>query len=290
MTRDTPAARAWNAERDRLIGIAYRMLGDYGEAEDVASEIAIAALEAEASAAPIRSWPAWLTTVAVRRSIDRVRHLAARRETYPGPWLPEPVATDRLPDDVVATRELLSVGLLHLAEQLDPDARAAVVLHRAYGMTAPEIGEILERSPASVRQLVSRAERKLDIDADAHLPRADPIALAALVEAIERGDVERVVSFLDEDAVLLTDGGGRVSAARNPVTGAHAVARFLIGVAEKARRLGGRIEYRPTEVNGERGFDARQPGRRDVAVATLGPDGRIRAIRQVCNPEKLTRV
>ena len=162
MTAASPAALAWEAERGRLIGIAYRMLGDFGHAEDVVSEVAIEALKAERADA-VRSWPAWLTTTCVRRTIDRVRALVAVREEYTGHWLPEPVATERLPEDAVADREMLSLALLHLAEQLSPEARAAVVLHRAYAMTAIEIGEILERSPASVRQLISRGERRLQI-------------------------------------------------------------------------------------------------------------------------------
>ncbi|GAA3931778.1 sigma-70 family RNA polymerase sigma factor [Microbacterium soli] len=158
----TPAARAWAAERGRLIGIAYRMLGDFGHAEDVVSEVAIDALKAERSnAAPVRSWPAWLTTTCVRRAIDRMRALAAVREEYTGCWFPEPVATSRLPEDAVADREMLSLALLHLAERLTPEARAAVVLHRAHGMSAVEIGAIIDKSPAAVRQLISRGERRL---------------------------------------------------------------------------------------------------------------------------------
>src|SRR5690625_7846831 len=96
MTAASPAAEAWSAEQHRLTGIAYRMLGDYGLAEDVVSEIALAAVRAErAGRADVRAWPAWLTTVCVRRSIDRLRELFSSRESYPGSWLPETVATDR---------------------------------------------------------------------------------------------------------------------------------------------------------------------------------------------------
>ena len=204
----TPAARAWEAERGRLIGIAYRMLGDFGHAEDVVSEVAIDALRTEqADAGGVRSWPAWLTTTCVRRSIDRVRSLAAVREDYTGHWLPEPVETSRLPEDAVADREMLSLALLHLAEQLTPDARAAVVLHRAYGMPATEIAEILEKSPAAVRQLISRGERRLRLDEDASPPRAtDPQALSALVD---EGLVTRSSDPADGRAVIvaLTEAG-----------------------------------------------------------------------------------
>ncbi|UJP09048.1 sigma-70 family RNA polymerase sigma factor [Microbacterium sp. KUDC0406] len=275
----TPATRAWEAERGRLIGIAYRMLGDFGHAEDVVSEVAIEALNAErAGDDRVRSWPAWLTTVCVRRTIDRVRSLAAAREEYTGHWLPEPVATSRLPEDAVADRELLSIALLHLAEQLPPDARAAVVLHRAFGMTAVEIGEILERSPAAVRQLTSRAERRLQISDDAAgAPPADPVALASLMTAIEGGDIDAVLDLLADDAILWSDGGGRVRAALNPIFGGEKVRRFFIGVLEKAtadpsQPLGAVL----LDVNGEPAIALTHSGRTDVLMLEFDADGRIR--------------
>jgi len=318
MTLASPATRAWQAERGRLIGIAYRMLGDYGHAEDVVSEVAIEALQQEraerldadgldrpsaddasaddasadgsSSAGRVRSWPAWLTTVCVRRSIDRVRALAAVREDYVGPWLPEPVATSRLPEDAVADRELLSLALLHMAEQLAPDARAAVVLHRAFGMSAVEIGRILERSPAAVRQLVSRSERRLRLADDPAVTRAaDPAALGALLAAVEHGDISGVLALLSDDAILWSDGGGRVRAALNPIFGADHVRRFLLGVlgkalADPASPLGVAL----LDVNGEPAVALTHSGRTDVLTLEFGGDGRIHALRQVCNPDKLT--
>jgi len=299
MSLASPATRAWQAERGRLIGIAYRMLGDYGHAEDVVSEVAIEALQQEqaASARPdegtgsgaVRSWPAWLTTVCVRRSIDRVRSLAASREEYVGHWLPEPVATARLPEDAVADRELLSIALLHMAEQLAPDARAAIVLHRAYGMSAVEIGRILERSPAAVRQLISRGERRLRLaDERASTRAADPAALGALLVAVEHGDISGVLALLADDAILWSDGGGKVRAARNPIFGADRVRRFFIGVLQKATAD-------PTvpwgvaalDINGEPAVALTHSGRTDVLTLEFGADGLIHGLRQVCNPGKL---
>lgn len=301
MTLVSPATRAWQAERGRLIGIAYRMLGDYGHAEDVVSEVAIEALQQErsegsepsgsGSAGRVRSWPAWLTTVCVRRSIDRVRALAAVREEYVGPWLPEPVATSRLPEDAVADRELLSLALLHMAEQLAPDARAAVVLHRAFGMTAGEIGRILERTPAAVRQLISRGERRLRLADDPATTRAaDPAALGALLAAVEHGDVSGVLALLADDAILWNDGGGRVSAARNPIFGADHVRRFLVGVLQKAIADPALpFSVQRLDINGEPAIAFLRPDRTDVLTLEFGDDGLIHGLRQVCNPEKLTR-
>ncbi|UKA49418.1 sigma-70 family RNA polymerase sigma factor [Arthrobacter sp. FW305-123] len=293
MSLAVSATSAWLSERNRLLGIAYRMLGDFGHAEDVVSEVAIDAVQRERNADRVDSWPAWLTTVCVRRSVDRVRQLAAVREDYTGPWLPEPVDTSKLPDEAVANRELLSLTLLHLAEQLAPEARAALVLHRAFGMSAPEIGDILEKTPAAVRQMISRAERRLDIDPEAPAPRArDRVALEKLVRAIEQGDIDTVVAMLDGDAVLWADGGGKVKSAMNPLFGAARIARFFAGILGKA------VVFDPVQpvsvgimgVNGEAAMVLRHHGRSDILVINTGPDGSIRELRQVSNPDKLTRV
>ena len=293
VTVATPAALAWDAERGRLLGIAYRMLGDFGHAEDVVSEVAIEALKAERTdAGAVRSWPAWLTTTCVRRSIDRVRSLVAVREEYAGHWLPEPVSTDRLPEDAVADRELLSLTLLHLAEQLSPEARAAVVLHRAYGMTAGEIGEILEKSSAAVRQLISRAERRLQIDEHSPAPRAAaPAALSALMSAVQHGDLDTLLDLLTDEAILWTDGGGVVAATRNPIFGAEKMHRFYVGVREKTAKFAPKLPFSisPIEVNGEFALALTHSGRTDVLTLEFDQEGRIRGIRQVSNPHKLTR-
>ncbi|MCT9870861.1 sigma-70 family RNA polymerase sigma factor [Paenarthrobacter aurescens] len=294
MTLAVSATVAWQSERNRLLGIAYRMLGDFGHAEDVVSEVAIDAVRQERKAeASVDSWPAWLTTVCVRRSVDRVRQLAAIREDYTGPWLPEPVDASVLPEETVANRELLSLTLLHLAEQLAPEARAALVLHRAFGMSAPEIGDILEKTPATVRQMISRAERRLDIDPDAPAPRAkDRAVLEKLVHAIEQGDIDTVVGLLHRDAVLWADGGGKVKSAMNPLFGAARIARFFSGILGKA------VVFDPVrpvraeivEVNGDAALVLRHHGRADIVTFDAGPDGSIRELRQLSNPDKLTRL
>lgn len=293
MTTATPATLAWQSERGRLIGIAYRMLGDFGHAEDVVSDVAIEAVQAERGAPSIRSWPAWLTTVCVRRSIDRVRQLAAAREEYPGTWLPEPVATALLPEDAVANRELLSLSLLHLAEQLPPEARAALILSRAFELTAPEIGEVLDKSPAAVRQLISRAERRLRIDPDAAAPRtADRPALERLVTAIANGDLETVMSLFAPDAVLYSDGGGKVRAARNPIYGGANIARFYLGIFAKtaAEHPDAPMQVAVFEVNDAFVIAFDSPGRRDVLEIAYDDAGQVIEVHQISNPDKLTRM
>jgi RNA polymerase sigma-70 factor (ECF subfamily) len=294
MPLPSPATSAWTSERGRLLGIAYRMLGDFGHAEDVVSEVAIEALrEEEAGARDVRSWPALLTTICVPRSIDRLRSQIAVREEYTGHWLPEPVSDDRLPDDAAADREMLSLALLHLAEQLAPEARAAVVLHRAFGMTAVEIGGILERTPAAVRQLISRGERRLRIEPGRPSTRSpDRAVLEHLVGAIENGDIDGVVATLSDDAILWADGGGVVSSALNPLFGPERIARFLRGVLEIARH---HDPARPltaevVEANGEAGLLLHYAGRDTYTTFELDADGLICGIRQVSNPAKLARM
>lgn len=289
----SPATTAWTSERGRLIGIAYRMLGDYGHAEDVVSEVAIEALREEGSTREVRSWPALLTTICVRRSIDRLRAEIAVREDYTGHWLPEPVATDRLPEDAVADREMLSLALLHLAEQLAPEARAAVVLHRAFAMSAVEIGEILDKSPAAVRQLISRSERRLRLAPGPSMVSSPARELLEhMVAAIETGDIDGVVAMLSDDAILWADGGGLVSSALNPVFGPDKIARFLRGVLEIARAYDPAhpLAVGVVEANGEAGLMLHYAGRDTYTTLEFDVVGRICGIRQVSNPEKLQRI
>lgn len=285
----TPATVAWEQSRGRLFGIAYRMLGDVGHAEDVVSEVGMAAVVAERESGQVRSWPAWLTTVGVRKSIDRARHLASIKEDYPGPWLPEPVATDALPEEAVANRELLSLTVLHLAEQLSPESRAALVLARAFDMPAEEIGRILDKSPAAVRQLISRANRRLDLDREVSAP-ADPRALERLVDAIHSADLEATLrALLADDAVYWSDGGGKVASAVNPIFGAEKIVRFLAGVLTP-EDLDGRHMSETLEVNGGIALAVLRDGDTRVLEIELGTDGLIRGLRQVNNPDKLGHV
>lgn len=310
-TTTTSATEAWRAERGRLLGIAYRMLGDFGEAEDVVSEVAIEAIRCEqGDADSVRSWPKWLTTVCVRRSIDRVRRLAASREDYPGPWMPEPISAEVLPDDAVANGELLSLALLHVSEQLRPEARAALILHRAFELTAPEIGVILDRSAAAVRQLISRAERRLretghlaetgvgpqdsvPVQSSARLQdNARLQAISRLGAAIADGDLERVVDLLAPGAVLWTDGGGKVRSALNPVFGAERVGRFFTGIRRKSHRLHPEVPFRLSEAQlvAETGLRLHHYGRSDLIAVEFRADGRIAEIRLISNPDKLARL
>lgn len=286
----TEATRAWAAEKGRLFGIAYRILGDAGHAEDVVSEVGIAAVVHERKTdEAITSWPAWLTTVGVRRAIDRSRHLASIKEDYPGPWLPEPVATDQLPEDAVANRELLSLTLLHLAEQLSPEARAAFVLNRAFDMSAEEVARILEKKPAAVRQMVSRAARRLDVDQPV-TRAADRTVLTRLIDAIHSGDLSTALSLLlAEDAVFWADGGGKVSSALNPIFGAVRITRFFSSVITPGDPNG--LDFKGiVDVNGGVVVAVVRADHDHVLEVQVDAADRVCGLRLVSNPDKLGRI
>jgi len=275
------------AHRRRAFAVAYRMLGSVAEAEDVAQE----ALLRLSTHAPPDEPAAWITTVATRLSIDHLRLARVRRESYVGPWLPEPLVVDtaRGPGEHVELADMVSQALLVALERLTPLERAAFVLREVFDYEYARIAEILERSEASCRQLVARAKRHLR----AERPRfdADPAQGLALLErflaAAEDGDLAALEAMLAEDVVLYGDGGGKVKAATEPVVGAAAVARFIDEIT-RARRSLGTFDLALVTVNGQPGRVLRDAADRVWDVLSIDVvAGRIEAIRIVRNPDKL---
>jgi len=240
-------------------GVAYRMLGSVAEAEDIAQEAMLRlARQEEEIAEPA----AWVTTVATRLSINVLKSARARRESYVGPWLPEPLLEDPEPGPASKAElsDSLSLALLVLLERLSPAERAAYLLREVFGYGYGEIAGIIEQSEVNSRQLVSRARKHLE----ASRPRfdADEQARDALLErflaAAENGDLQGLEAMLAEDAVLYADGGGKVLASPEPLYGAALIARFMAGVAEVRRRFG-EFEMRMVHVNGQPGRVVRGP-------------------------------
>ncbi|WP_313810870.1 sigma-70 family RNA polymerase sigma factor [Glutamicibacter sp.] len=270
---------AWKAEQPRLTMLAYNMLGTWAEAQDVVSTVG----EQLLGARDVRNPSAYLTTLTTRRAIDVLRSARVARTEYIGPWLPEPVDERTLPEDAAVHSSMLRVGLLHILEQLPAAARAAYVLHHALDYSAPQIAQVLETTPAAVRQMLHRARLKLDAErATEHDPARVAGMLDRILEAINHADAAEVARLLHEDAVLYNDGGGIISAARNPIFGAAKVTRFLLGVAQRNPGRG----LRRTVVNGEPAVVFALPERTDVLGIEMD-GGRIRSIWQVCNPQKL---
>jgi RNA polymerase sigma-70 factor, ECF subfamily len=259
--------RELEALRRHGFGVAYRMLGSVSDAEDVAQEALLRLTRREG---PIDEPAAWMTTVATRLSINVLTSARARRESYVGPWLPEPLVEDPAsgPASRAELADSLSLAMLVLLERLTPVERAAYLLREVFGYEYAQIAEIIERTEVNSRQLVTRARKHLE----ASRPRfdADEAARDALLErflaAAEEGDLEALEALLAKDAVLYADSGGKATAPQEPLVGAALIARFMAAVSQ-ARPNSGEFETRPVRVNGQPGRLLRGPAERPLGEA-----------------------
>ncbi|MFC4144908.1 RNA polymerase sigma factor SigJ [Micromonospora mangrovi] len=282
------AAGALTAHRPMLLGLAYRLLGSRHDAEDVLQEAYLRWLDVDrdAVAEPRR----YLSRVVTRLALDRLRARQAARETYVGPWLPEPVPTGSSPFgplDTVELRETVSTALLHLLERLTPPERAVWVLHTAFALPYAEIADLLDRSAPDCRQLHHRAAARIAEDRRRFTagPDEQRRLLDAFVAAARDGDLVRLTGLLAADATAWSDGGGRVRAARNPVSGADRIARFFAGVYGH-RRPG--VRATPLELNGAPALLLSWPDGPRHTLTVAAARGRITGLWLVGNPEKLT--
>jgi RNA polymerase sigma factor (sigma-70 family) len=276
----------FESNRPRLLGLAYRLLGEAAGAEDAVQE---AYLRWDA-ATGVEVPEAWLTKVVTNLCLNRLTSARARRETYPGPWLPEPVFTDRGelgPLETIEQRDSLSLGLLILLERLTPPERAVFVLREAFGYSHREIGEVLDLDETHVRQLHRRARqhvgekrRRFTATAEQRMRIVERFVAAAV-----EGNVVDLETLLSGDVVAWSDGGGKVTAARRPITGRENVARYFSGLARHP--LATDAEFMIRSINGEPGIAVRMAGRL-FAVIILGiADDGVVVTRTVVNPDKL---
>ena len=279
--------RAAVAARPRLVAIAYRMLGSMSDAEDVVQD---ALVKAQRGAPPDLEEPvAYLTTVTTRAAIDHLRSARVRRESYVGPWLPEPVLADPMPDANTHAElvESLSMAFLVVLEALTPEERATLLLHDVFGYSHAEVGATLGRSVDASRQMLRRARRAVE----AHRPRfaVDRVRHEALVRrflaACEGGDMATFLELLTDDVTYVADGGGVVTAVPRPVQGAERVARLLGHFARLERRT---VRFSLVPVNGQPAIAVHDHDRLTGAVLVdVASDGRIGAVRWIRNPAKL---
>jgi RNA polymerase sigma-70 factor (ECF subfamily) len=271
--------------RPSLFGVAYRMLGRATEAEDVLQEAYLR--WSKRGDGIVEAPSAYLTTIVTRLCIDQLRSARARRESYKGPWLPEPVEVEAPePEQSAELADSLSLAFLVLLEELRPVERAAFLLHDVFGYGYGEIADIIEHSEASCRQLVSRARRRVDAPRrrfDADLGHGRELTRRFLV-ACGTGDLDGLLALLADDVVVWTDGGGKVRAALRPVTGPRRSARFLLSVA--ARTPEG-ISVREVDLNGRPGVVFEDGGRVSLALSLDIAEDRVVAVRVVSNPDKL---
>jgi RNA polymerase sigma-70 factor (ECF subfamily) len=282
--RRTVDTDAFESNRGLLFGLAYRMLGSAADAEDVLQEARLRWRGVAEAGTTVDNPRAFLVTVVSRLCLDELKSARARRETYVGPWLPEPVFTppDTDPADI-------STAFLLLLERLSPPERAAFLLHDVFDYDYAEVAAILGKGEDACRQLASRARRHLH-DARPR-PPADPVEhsrlLGAFAAACRGGDVATLEQLLAADVVLYTDGGGKAAAARNPIYGARDVIKFSLGVQ--------RFYTEPLAVSAEivNGLPALVVREHDVVTLVLSVDvidGRIAKVYSVRNPDKLARL
>jgi RNA polymerase sigma-70 factor, ECF subfamily len=264
------------------------MVGTVAESEDLVQE-AYLRLHQRDDEAVVESPRAFLTTVVTRLAIDHLRSARRRRETYVGPWLPEPLLDDAPgPEEHAEQRETLSLAFLVLLDQLTPVERAAFLLHDVFGFSHSEVAEMIDKSEDNARQLASRARRKVD----AGRPRVPPSPeqhreiTDRFMRAVDAGDVEAVAALLAADAVSYSDGGGVVTAARKPIEGPQRIARFLTKVTAPDKRPEG-VEIERARVNGLPGYVVRLGGAAVWVLSLEIDDGQVRRVRIVLNPEKL---
>lgn len=277
------AMKDFVAARPQLFGIAYRMLGSVADAEDVLQETWLRWQRADRSA--VREPAAFLATVTTRLAINSTQSARRRRETYVGPWLPEPVDTRADPQLGAERAEAVDLAVLLLLERLNPQERAAYVLREAFDYPYGRIAEILETSEPNTRQLVSRARKHLKA------ARREPVSegahrrlLETFLEAARTGTLSALEDLLAEDVVSYADGGGMRGASRVPVTGRERVARYLVAFAP---RFWPDAQVRWVEANGRPAVLVR---RDDQPVALLCADVSDRGIERlmwVLNPAKL---
>lgn len=280
------ASELFEHHRSRLFGIAYGMLGSVMDAEDVVQDVYVR--WAGIDQATIASPAAYLTTMTTRAAINVLKSARRRRETYVGPWLPEPVVGNFEPDpgEMVADAEQFSLAMLVALERLNPVERAVLILRDVFDLDYPDIADIVDKSPANCRQLAVRAREHIgDTDRRASLdPGVESRLVAEYLAAVAEDDVERLARVFAEDVVLWADGGGRERAARHPLHGAARVARHLVGVRPQAPAG---MEVRVVRANGDPALIAVADGRCVAVIAFQVEESQVIGVRAILNPEKL---
>ncbi len=274
--------------RPLLFSIAYRMVGSVSEAEDIVQEAYLRLRRATDAGTEIEMPKAYLASVTTRLAIDHLRSARARRESYVGPWLPEPLLVEPGPEQLVEMADSLSTAFLVVLETLSPVERAVFLLREVFGYDYDEIAEMVGKTEANCRQIFSRARRHIE----AGRPRfsvstAEREALARqFFSATEQGDIDGLVRLLADDVAFYSDGGGQAAAALRPVHGRDRVARVLQGVLDRIQELN--LHFRPAVVNGQPGALYLDPEGRVFGVVALDVgEGGVSGIWTVVNPDKL---
>ncbi len=287
---DLPTPRTaedFESHRSYLFGIAYRMLGSVVDAEDILQD---AYLRWQATNLnEVQSVKSYLTTIVTRLCIDQLRSVQSQREQYIGPWIPEPLLMDNPSRiDPVELSDSLSIAFLMLLEKLSPVERAVFLMRDVFSFDYPEIAQVVDKSEANVRQILSRAKQHLASDQPRFnvKPEQQQEVFGQFILACQSGDLDQLLGLLAEDAVMYSDGGGKVVAATRPISGADPVGRFLLGIIKKAPPG---TTFQPTLVNGNPGVVIKRDERVESILTLRVDEGLVRDIFAVRNPDKLTR-
>jgi len=283
-------AERFEAVRPILLRHAYRMLGEYGDAEDVVQD-AFLRWARVAESGEVRDDQAFLRATVTHLCLDRLRSARVRRETYFGPWLPEPVLHDVStdPEASASLADDLSFALLLALERLSPLERAAFLLHDGLGVPFPEIAQTLSRSEDAVRKLASRARTRIAQSRAPVVSRASAEKLRdQVMSALQRGDIAAVESLLTHDVLFVSDGGGKAAAATVPVIGRDRVGKLLVGFARKGADRLRKIEF--VMLNGMPGVLLYEENGLTTAFAFQAARDGVCAIYGVRNPDKLQRL
>ncbi|MGW2847610.1 RNA polymerase sigma-70 factor [Streptomyces sp. NPDC001274] len=282
-----PATDTFVAHRPLLFTVAYEMLGSAADAEDVLQETWLRWVEVDLSR--VLDHRAFLVRITTRQALNRLRAMKRRRETYVGPWLPEPLATTPDVAQAVELAESVSMAMMLVLETLSPTERAVFVLREVFDVGYEDIAAAVGKNAASVRQIAHRARKHVD----ARRPRKavsateTRAALESFQRVLETGDLQGLLDVLAPEVVLVGDSGGIRRAARRPTVGADKVARFMIGALGKNDVP---PSFAPTSVNGSPALLVRRGGEIDGVLAAHVSNGRITGLYYVRNPEKLNRV
>jgi RNA polymerase sigma-70 factor (ECF subfamily) len=275
------ADEVFATERPRLLGLAYRILSSYADAEDVVQEAWIRWQGVDH--ATIDRPAAYLTTTLTRLALDRARTIARRREHYVGPWLPEPIALERGPEDHAEMADSLTLGFLILLDRLSPTERAVWLLADVFGESYALIASATAKSEAACRQIATRARRRLREERPTPPQHLDPGLLRRLLAAVGAGDLDRTLELLDADVVLVSDGGPDHHAARRPVVGADRVARLAINLA----RRGEVTAVRDATLNGAAALVVELDATMPLVITGEQHHGKITHIYLLLNDHKL---
>ncbi|MGQ0600760.1 MAG: RNA polymerase sigma-70 factor [Anaerolineales bacterium] len=270
--------------RSLLFSIAYRMLGSVAEAEDMVQETYLRWQRTLGDG--VQNPKAYLASITTRLCIDHFRSARVQRETYIGPWLPEPVMEDT-PADHAALAESLSIAFLKLLETLTPLERAVFLLREVFDYEYSEIAQMVETSEANCRQMVSRARGKVRTGRPRFKPSAEEQErlISEFMQACVTGDLKALLNLFAEDITAWSDGGGKATAARKPVYGAEQVARFMLGLMKTLPRA---LIPQFVTLNGQRSLVLYHPNGQPYDVMWFDlADGRIHGLYSILNPDKL---